>query len=283
MSNLPAIPTAQEFETMKELGRMAISSGFLPQSIKTPEQATIIILKGREIGIQPMQAFSGINVIQGKPAVSPELMLTLIYKNVPGAVVNYVRNDAETCVIEAKRPGGKMNRFEFSMKDAQIAGLAGKGNWKTYPAAMLRARCISVMARALFPDAIAGCSYTPEELDAETDEEGNVVETPRDVSQPPVDPGEDGIEAAKKEVSDPRDYVIEGGKLKDKSIREIIAQPSGAQRLKNYLNALKTKYAEDNRPLPTWAVFLKVNFERCEALLAEQELDQAYASAMDGE
>ena len=49
------------------------------------------------------------------------------------------------------------------MKDAQQAGLAGRGAWKTYPRAMLLARATSEICRQIFSDCIMGLSYTPEE------------------------------------------------------------------------------------------------------------------------
>jgi hypothetical protein len=52
------------------------------------------------------------------------------------------------------------------MEDAKVAGLLSKDTWKKYPEAMLRARCVAIVARALFPDAIMGASYTPEELES---------------------------------------------------------------------------------------------------------------------
>lgn len=170
-------PVANELQTMRTIGDMAVKSGFLPTSIKTPEQAMVILLKGRELGIPPMQAFSSIAVINGKPAMSAELMLSLIYRNIPGFVVDFVTTTATECVIEAQRPGGIKTRFSFTMEDAKRANLAGKGPWLTYPAAMLRARCITAMARAMAPDALSGVVYTPEELGAEVDEDGGVIET----------------------------------------------------------------------------------------------------------
>lgn len=174
-----AFPTESEFKMLKEMGKMAVDSGFLPNSIRNQTQAVIIMLKARELGIPPMQAFSSIAVVNNRPAISSELMLSLIYKNVTGAIVNVIETDANKCVIEAQRPGGKVTRFVWTMEDAKRANLAGKGNWNTYPAAMLRARCISAMARAMFPDALAGNVYTPEELGAETNVAGEVIDAPK--------------------------------------------------------------------------------------------------------
>jgi len=175
MNDLTIMPSPQEFQTMKELGRMAVQSGFLPTTIKTPEQAIVIMLKGRELGIPPMQAFSQIAVVNGKPTMSSELMLAMIYQRVPGANVDFIHTDAQKCIIEACRPKGKPARFEFNMDDAKKAGLASKGPWISYPTAMLRARCISAMARAIFPDALAGVSYTAEELGQEPEGKTEVI------------------------------------------------------------------------------------------------------------
>lgn len=186
MNEISPIPNTQEFQTMKELGTMAIQSKLIPSSISTPEQAIIIMLKGRELGIPPMQAFSSIAVVNGKPTMSSELMLSMIYKNIPGAVVNFLETTVSTCIIEAKRPHGKPAKFEFNIEDAKKAGLTSKGPWMSYPAAMLRARCISAMARAMFPDALNGVSYTAEELGAETIEvEGVVISEPLK-KEPPI-------------------------------------------------------------------------------------------------
>lgn len=197
MSNLIAInslPTIQEFQTMKELGTMAVKSGLIPTSINTPEKAVIIMLKGRELGIPPMQAFSSIAVVNGKPTMSAELMLAMIYKNVPGAIVNFDITDSKKCEISAKRPNGKSTKFSFTMDDAKTANLTGKGPWMTYPAAMLRARCVSAMARAMFPDALSGVVYTPEELGAEVDDDGNILDVaPKDAE--PKKPDLEKLEA----------------------------------------------------------------------------------------
>lgn len=174
MSNL--VIQGQTWATIKEQSAILVNSGFLPSSIKLPEQAMAIAIKGHEIGLPIMQSFAQISIIQGKPTLNAEGQLALIYKNCPGAIVNFIVLSNEECVIEAKRPGGKANTFRFTIEDARLAGLLGKDNWRKYPRAMLRSRCISEMARSLFPDAIAGMSYTPEELGAEVDEDGEIIE-----------------------------------------------------------------------------------------------------------
>jgi hypothetical protein len=165
-----AFPTMQEIQTYKELGAIFVQSGFLPVTVKTPVQAITIMAKGKELGLGPMQSFSMISVIQGKPTLSAEGMLAIIYRDMPNAVINFIQSDAKVCVIEAKRGNNDaFNKFSFTMDEAKVAGLTRNQTWTSYPTAMLRARCISSMARAKFPDCIAGCSYTPEELGGETD------------------------------------------------------------------------------------------------------------------
>lgn len=190
-------PNDAEWSMLKEQAAMAVKSGLLPQAVNTPEKAIAIALKGRELGIPPMQAFSHIHVIQGKPTISAELMLALVYKNCPGAVIDYVENTPKRCLISAKRPGAPARQFSFTIEEAKQAGLLNKDSWRHYPAAMLRARTVSIVARAVFADAIMGCSYTPEEMGAEVTDEGEVIETgktPIYADQPePIDGDADHI------------------------------------------------------------------------------------------
>lgn len=167
-------PTANELDTMRNLAGILIKSGMIPQTIKTPEQAIVILLKSRELRLPPMQAFSSIAVVSGRPVLTAEVMLALIYRDFPKGVIEFVESSLERCVIKASRNGQNISTFSFSMEDAKRAGLLGKGPWQQYPAAMMRARAISAMARAVFPDALAGCVYTPEELGAEVDEAGEI-------------------------------------------------------------------------------------------------------------
>lgn len=180
MSNTKVISahvTPEDFELIQRQCKAFIRSGLLPDHVWKGfsddialARAIVIAQKGRELGIPPLQAFASITVIGGKPAMSAELMLALIYQRCPGAKVTY-RTPPEKQQAEAEfvfqRPKGDAQTFRFTLEDAQRAGITNNPTWKKYPAAMLRARCVSAGARAVFPDCIMGC-YTPEELGQES-------------------------------------------------------------------------------------------------------------------
>jgi hypothetical protein len=78
------------------------------------------------------------------------------------------------------------------MAQAKAIGLATKDNWKNYPKAMLRARCISEGIRTVYPGCIVGV-YTPEEvqdMEPARDVKATVVEvTPPAETYPVMVPG----------------------------------------------------------------------------------------------
>ena len=178
------------WQMLKEQATILVKSGMLPASVKTPEAAIAIMLKGNELSMPPMQSFAHINIIQGKPTLSPEGMLAQIWRVIPGAIVDFIRLEDDYCEIRAARPGRPPTIFKYSREDADKAGLSSKDNWKKYPRAMHRSRCVSEMARTIFPDAIAGCSYTPDEINPDLavslDDSGAMVIDVPPTPWPPV-------------------------------------------------------------------------------------------------
>lgn len=145
---------------------------------------------GDMLGIHPMAALTGVHIIEGKPSISANLMGGLVRKaghkirvQVTGSVEG---NDlaAKATLIREDDPD-----FEFvvvwTLGDAERAGLwPGKANsnWQKYPKAMLKARVISEVVREGAPDVLMGGNvYTPEELGAQVDEQGE----PMDLQQVP--------------------------------------------------------------------------------------------------
>jgi len=174
MSN--ELTTNVSWQAMKSQAVDLVRSGMLPAAIKKPEQALVIMQKGAELGIPPMQAFSHIHVISGKPTMSAELMMSMILTKCPEAKINILKYNNEAVSYEASRPNWKPVIFEFTIEDAKLAGLLSNPTWKKYPRAMLRSRCVSEMARAMFADCLSGVSYTAEELGAPVNEEGEVID-----------------------------------------------------------------------------------------------------------
>lgn len=168
MTNVLALRTVDksEWDIMLQQAAMLVKTGFLPEAIKTPEQAVAIMLKGRELQIPAMYALSNIAVIHGKPVANAELMLALVLRDHGDEAMEITESTNERCTVAYRRRAASQRRqYTFSIQDAAKADLMKGATWQHYPAAMLRARCISAVARMAFPDSIAGM-YTPEELGA---------------------------------------------------------------------------------------------------------------------
>ena len=170
------LASMEQWNVLREQANVLLKSGYLPQHIKTPEQAIAIVMTGQELGISPTRALSGITVIQGKPTLGAELMAVLIYRDHGPDALVFRETTNDRCVLAYKRRAASQGgEYTFSMADAAKAGLAQSQTWQKFPAAMLRARCISAVARFAFPDSIAGC-YTPEEMGAEVTVHGDSVD-----------------------------------------------------------------------------------------------------------
>jgi hypothetical protein len=171
-------PTQAEFDTMREQANTLVKTGFLPVSIKTAEQALAIILTGRELGVPAMTALNGINVIQGKPTVSPQLMLGLIGRSGLLEDIKIKVDDAGATVL-MKRRGRTAHTEFFGYEEAKAMGLLTKDNYKKQATTMYKWRAVSACARIVFPDVLLGL-YTHEEIapDALVNEEGELVDSP---------------------------------------------------------------------------------------------------------
>lgn len=161
-----------------------VKSGLLPASIKTPEQAVVIALKGRELNLQTMASFEMIDVIMGKPCLKPKGMAALVRK---GGVKTKTIKDFEPVVnAEGKKTDmetiirfyrdGIEEDVKYTYRDAEGLGLTSKDNWKKQPGVMMYWRCYSKGANRVCPDLIGGL-YTTEELASFTANAPEVVLT----------------------------------------------------------------------------------------------------------
>lgn len=140
------------------------AGGLIPAGLATPQAVFTVIMTGRELGLSTMQSLRSIHVINGKPTLSADLMVALVKRRKD--VCHYfklVESTADHATYETERDGEPgPTRLTWTMQQARTAGLGG-GNWKKFPDAMLRARCGSALARAVYPDVVGGL-YDPDEL-----------------------------------------------------------------------------------------------------------------------
>lgn len=159
------LPSQADWQTIMQMADVFFASHLLPSHIKSVQAAALIMQKGVELRIPPTVALSKINVINGKPACDSELMLGLVYRDHGDDAVMFEKSDSTICTVSYKRRSWTERKYHsFTIDEAKAAALSSQV-WKSYPSAMLRARCVSAMARMGFPDTIGGL-YTFEEMGA---------------------------------------------------------------------------------------------------------------------
>ena len=182
MSNI--VPLA-DIQQMAEVASKSRMFGF-----KNPEEAMAIMLLCQAENLHPAIAMRDFHIIQGRPALKADAMLAR-FQQAGGSVQWKDYTDEKVTGIFSHPSGGSLE-VSWSLAQAKSIGIANKDNWKNYPRAMLRARCVSEGIRSVFPGCVVGI-YTPEEVqDFEPSKEKfmGTVERVQDV--PPVEVVEDG-------------------------------------------------------------------------------------------
>jgi hypothetical protein len=159
-----------------DLGDLLVRSRLLPSTITTPEAAVAIMLRGQELGFGPMRSFDQITVISGRTTLSPQGMLAKVYES--GFLEDLQVEETQkpySCRITVKRVGQTPQVVTFDEDEARAMQLFGKDNYKKQPGVMIYWRCVAKAFRRVFPDVIAGC-YTPEEMGAEVNEDGEILD-----------------------------------------------------------------------------------------------------------
>lgn len=154
---------------MQRMAQAFSTSSLIPAHLKGKFADVLVILQqSKELGIGPMQGLNGINVIQGKPSVSPELQLALVRSAVPDAYIK-VEVDHEKLVAKCTAAPSRDRMDEgytslWDMKRAKEMGLDTKDNYRKQPATMLKWRAIGEALRTVFPHVTKGL-YNFEEAD----------------------------------------------------------------------------------------------------------------------
>ncbi len=177
MSTEIALITESSIAALNEIGGIFAKSGYF-KDVKDAAQAVVKIMYGRELGFSPVISMMGIHIIEGKPALSSNLMAGMVKRS---GKYNYsVRDLSDTnCTLIFTENGKDVGHSSFSMADAQKAGVVRPGgSWTKYPRNMMFARALSNGLKLYCPDLSMCPVYNPEEMGAEVNEEGDVVSHP---------------------------------------------------------------------------------------------------------
>jgi hypothetical protein len=142
--------------------------------VSSPEQAAMIMAKGHELGMPITAAFELIQVIQGKPTLSPRGALALVQAS--GLLEEMqISEQPGSCTVTMKRRWGSAYTLTWTLDDAKKAGIVKPdGAWVTYPANMLRWRAIGFVIDVLFSDVTGGLKRA-DEFGATIDAGGDVI------------------------------------------------------------------------------------------------------------
>lgn len=132
-----------------------------------PEMTMAAIIRGMEVGLNPMQALSSIAVINGRASLWGDALPALVQRAGHHIDVDYEgQGDGLTAVATLTRADGKKVVRRFSLADAKRAGLLGKqGPWQSYPQRMILMRARAWAIRDGAADALMGMQVAEETSD----------------------------------------------------------------------------------------------------------------------
>lgn len=204
--DLAVMPAGSLDERIRYANTLAQAGDLIPRALNdkrtgqpSPGKVLLVIETGAMLGIHPVAALMGVNVIEGKATLSPGLMSGLVRTaghKLRVRMTGTVRGGDLTATATLVRSDDPDEPFESSW-DVHRAARAGlctyvqegatwtvrarsdKGKplpWETYTEAMLKARAIGEVCREGAEDVLMGAKYTPEELGATVNADGEFVE-----------------------------------------------------------------------------------------------------------
>jgi hypothetical protein len=191
----------------------------LMENRPSPGKVMLVVETGIMLGVHPMAALQGIDVIEGHPTIKPALMSALIRQAGHSLRIRQtgsVRTGDLAVTVTLIRKDDPEFPYEYTWTpfDAVDAGLLDSyqqdaqgvwkprarskdGNplpWELYTARLCRWRALSDAASAGGEDVLMGLHYTAEELGAPVDAEGAPLEAPA----APLAPSRDWVAAVKE-------------------------------------------------------------------------------------
>ena len=173
----------QTFELQQRAARLfAVSGLFADIKGQNPEQsiaqAFVKISLGESMGFNPAESMTGIDLIQGRVAISANMRAARMQR--AGYEWDILQLDDKGCRLQLRYKGKVIMREEvdgktgevsmvpavisFTANDASVAGLLGKDNYKKNPRNMFFARAITNAQRWYAPGVLSVSILSSEEV-----------------------------------------------------------------------------------------------------------------------
>lgn len=184
MSTDLTVPARASLPEKMTYAKAMAGSSLLPRHYQgNPANLLFALEYADALGVSPINAITSIFVIDGKPTASADLIAGLVRRAGHKLRISGDDTRATAQIIRADDPDFTYE-VTWTLDRARTAGLVGKAVWKQYPAAMLRSRAITEVARMGASDALYGVIYTPEEVGAEVDADGEPTAPSRPAPMP---------------------------------------------------------------------------------------------------
>jgi hypothetical protein len=167
-------PEVEQFELDQRTARLMVESGLFADIKGVTErqaiaQAFVKIALGRSMGLSVGESMTGIDIIQGRPAISAQIRAARMTR--AGFSWDILKIDDQGCWLLLKKDGKPIINGEekpaivsFTTDDAKRAGLAGKDNYQKYKPDMFFARAVTRAQRWYAPGVLSLDVLSTEEV-----------------------------------------------------------------------------------------------------------------------
>jgi hypothetical protein len=223
---LAAFVPQDSTQLLKLADVLSRSGDMVPKAFQGNAPAiTAAIMRGMEVGLNPMQALSSIAVINGRATLWGDALPALVQKAGHHIDVDYEgTGDALTAVATLTRGDtGKKVVRRFGLADAKRAGLLGKaGPWMQYPQRMIAHRARSWAIRDGASDALMGMQAGEEVSDYGPD-------AARDVTPQTAAPRRGGVVYTDPDPATEVDEIHDGEVLEERGPTPTESEIAAAQ------------------------------------------------------
>lgn len=200
--------TALALADQMSMAEAFVKSGLF-SDVKDSAQALVKIVKGQEMGLQPMASMQAFDIIKGQIFVSGKACAALV-NTCPYAEYRLLDSTPEACTVAfAKRTREgwvDLEAVTYTFAMAKARGLTERSpEWKTDPENMLFWRCMTRGVRRYFSELTMGLSVS--------------------IAQEPVDDSAAKANIADLFGDDRRDVIEVSGELVDTTTGEVHKRP----------------------------------------------------------